>query len=590
MGNSPSDLFLFNTIVNQLNNVFASQPPGPITPFITQLNVLRSDVTRLQLNEPSEANLASINNSILSLTSSLQIARDDIIALQNQAVDAMTLQNIQTSITDLSNSIIALQTSVSTVNVVNLNTLVNTINATLNNLMLTVNSKADKSTSINGKQLSNNITLTKTDIGLSLVTNDQQLKRAANDFRSFPVRSVISGNDIILLEDHEVGGSKYAAPVSAIPISEPITVALSGKANKLSIAPITAGASNKTLSMNVNADGQITSLTESLINITPAQANLGSVVNSDTTNIANTFIRNTFLPLNSTVAVNDSGLNALQKLQGQINSRLVTMTGATVSSNGVTGLVPQPLLGQNNSFLRGDGVWTNNTMNVSSISAALNPAVVNTIYLATSGGFNITLPIPTVSGGSIVVVDTGNNFSASPVVLVPSGGGVINQSTSPLSLTNSITTLYFNLPNNWTVQKQFQPRTTLSVAAAVITNPTITDASYATLATMPTVIPASAEEVIIDVATVFTGINIAVGVFVTLSLTVLDNVTSSVIEQVLSTIYVKDNGIIRTPFKHIIFPSGVATRIRIDAIMSTPATTLVNADYDFATTYKIVTK
>ena len=51
--------------------------------------------------------------------------------------------------------------------------------------------------------------------GLSNVTNDAQLKRAAHDFDTFPARSVPTSNDLVLLEK-STDGSKCYASLSAI--------------------------------------------------------------------------------------------------------------------------------------------------------------------------------------------------------------------------------------------------------------------------------------------------------------------------------------------------------------------------------------
>lgn len=588
----------FIRLVNQLNHVFDLIPPsGPVTAFINSLRQLQTDVQTLQNNEPTTANLASINNSIITLTAQMQSARDDIIALQNQAVDSMTLQDIQTTLTNISNEIIALQSSIGSVNVVNLNALVNSLNTQLTTLNATVASKADKSTSINGKQLNTNVTLTKADIGLSLVTNDQQLKRTAGDFRSFPIRNIISSQDVILLEDAEVGGSKYCAPVSALPASDVVNTSLNNKVDKLSLIATTVGGSNKAVTMSVNTNGQVTAVTDSLINITPAQANLGNVVNVDSTNIGNVFIRNSFVPLNALVAVNDSGLNAIQKLQGQLNARLVPMIGASPSSNGVTGLVPAPVIGQETAFLRGDGSWASNTMGVSAVNAAVNPAVINTIYLANTagGGFNITLPAPTTSGVKIVIVDSNNSFNTNPVTLVPQVGGLINGTSSSLQIKNHITSLYFSLPNKWIIEEQVVARQDFSTDSPVIVapNPALSNSSYTTIASLPTVMSSTFSVFDIQVNAAYSSINPSTAYVITLSLTIVDDSTSAVITQIPSSITVlagATTSVFSVPLRYKLYTaSGTNYRFRIDAkITGGSVAALTAADYDFDFTYKLV--
>lgn len=55
---------------------------------------------------------------------------------------------------------------------------------------------------------SGDVTLDKTDIGLSNVTNDAQLKRSANDFSTFTEKPTPVDADIVLIEDSEDSGNK----------------------------------------------------------------------------------------------------------------------------------------------------------------------------------------------------------------------------------------------------------------------------------------------------------------------------------------------------------------------------------------------
>jgi microcystin-dependent protein len=60
------------------------------------------------------------------------------------------------------------------------------------------------------------VILDKTDIGLTNVTDDAQLKRSANDFSSFPLKAAPVANDLILLEDSENVGIKVYADISTL--------------------------------------------------------------------------------------------------------------------------------------------------------------------------------------------------------------------------------------------------------------------------------------------------------------------------------------------------------------------------------------
>ena len=57
------------------------------------------------------------------------------------------------------------------------------------------------------------VSLDKTDIGLSNVTNDAQLKRSANDFTTFPLKTSPVAGDLVLLEDSENSGEKVYADI-----------------------------------------------------------------------------------------------------------------------------------------------------------------------------------------------------------------------------------------------------------------------------------------------------------------------------------------------------------------------------------------
>jgi hypothetical protein len=65
---------------------------------------------------------------------------------------------------------------------------------------------SDKVSSVNGQV--GVVVLDKTDIGLSNVTDDAQLKRSANDFSTFTEKVIPVEDDIVLIEDSEDSGNK----------------------------------------------------------------------------------------------------------------------------------------------------------------------------------------------------------------------------------------------------------------------------------------------------------------------------------------------------------------------------------------------
>ena len=70
-----------------------------------------------------------------------------------------------------------------------------------------------------------------------------------------------------------------------------------------------------------------------------------------------------------------------------ITTTISNFTGATESSNGTSGFVPAPTIGQQNSFLKGDGTWSNDVSNVDqSVSTANNnyPLLLSSVADATT--------------------------------------------------------------------------------------------------------------------------------------------------------------------------------------------------------------
>ena len=70
---------------------------------------------------------------------------------------------------------------------------------------------------VNGKALSDNISITASDLSLGNVTNDAQLKRSANDFNSFSIKNTPVSGDVILIEDSAASGAKKYITIGSLP-------------------------------------------------------------------------------------------------------------------------------------------------------------------------------------------------------------------------------------------------------------------------------------------------------------------------------------------------------------------------------------
>jgi hypothetical protein len=68
-----------------------------------------------------------------------------------------------------------------------------------------------------GHPLTSDVTVTKSDVGLGNVTNDAQLKAAANDFASFPDKTSPASADLILIEDSAANGAKKKVQLGNLP-------------------------------------------------------------------------------------------------------------------------------------------------------------------------------------------------------------------------------------------------------------------------------------------------------------------------------------------------------------------------------------
>lgn len=106
--------------------------------------------------------------------------------------------------------------------------------------------------------------VTKTQVGLSNVTNDSQLKRSADDFISFPYKATLKTTDIILIEDSDNAGIKSYTSINSLP-NDKIKVSsndstrgylngkLMGTANRIELTELNNGL-DETLKVDAGSD------------------------------------------------------------------------------------------------------------------------------------------------------------------------------------------------------------------------------------------------------------------------------------------------------------------------------------------------
>ena len=201
-------------------------------------------------------------------------------------------------------------------------------NTNVNSLSFLDENFVFKTTTINSKPLSGNITLTKTDLGLGNVGNFKAVSTIANQgltsSEKNAARANIGAGTSSFSGDYDDLTNKPTIPNYSVATSTSNGLMSSSDKNKLD--GIAAGANKYTHPT-----------------YTAKSSGLYKVTIDATGHVS------------ATTAVTKSDITALGIPSS--DTTYTVMTGATSSSAGTSGLVPAPASGKNTSFLRGDGTW-----------------------------------------------------------------------------------------------------------------------------------------------------------------------------------------------------------------------------------------
>jgi hypothetical protein len=126
------------------------------------------------------------------------------------------------------------------------------------------------------------------------------------------------------------------------------------------------------------------------------------------------------LPSNSVLVYDSDNNSWVSKTVNDIFSLVVSvMTGATETENGSMGLVPKPLAGQHNLFLRGDATWANPTaaveIELGKLDKKVDDATADFIQKMADlrGGYPETSTIPQIAS-QIVSVEIAKIVASAP--------------------------------------------------------------------------------------------------------------------------------------------------------------------------------
>ena len=326
-----------NQVLLEINKALnLTVPLTTFSYFQTFVTSLRADFDTINTN----INALTTNNNSVSQASSIASLQTAVGNLQGSTATLLaqigsgSFANLQTSLTNLQTSLSSITSNIGSINLSDLSTSVSNNITSINQLQINLVTKVDKSTTINNKPLSTNITLTSADIGLDQVSNITPLN---------------------------------------LPISNLTQTSLNTKTDKINL-PIgaTVGSATNIPVITYNTQGQITNTTSIPVSVSASTVGLSNVKNIDTTNLVNTTIVSAFTPLNQPIATADNGFVVAQKTQGQLNNKINLVTGTTnnILQIGTGGQIKDSGVTLNDSLNS-----TTNILSASAVNTLINNAL-----------------------------------------------------------------------------------------------------------------------------------------------------------------------------------------------------------------------
>lgn len=375
---------------------------------------------------------------ILSLTNALTVANGGTGATTATAartnLDVYSKSEVDAKDATLNTKIDSVESDLST-NIDNINTDIDNINTNISNVYTKAESDAKyvpKTTTVNGKALSGNITLTKSDIGLGNVTNDAQLKIASN---LSDLNNAVTARGNLGLTALGIGGTPTVLTsmdwLTQVFVVGGLYVVAAGGMTNTPAALVFEDETTVTMIRVVATDGTFLTCEVWPSTSTEAKFRMYNIRFSSGTTSTRTFWVRRIWDSSSTIPLTSGGTGATTAEAARTNLGLGT---AAVLNTGTSG--------NNIPLLNGNGnIWTNSQTIGTSGEKKLT--IVNSTFRDNGSGSLIISSNTTSTGGTggIYLRPLGDTTSTVQLVGTSSGWAISGSSTfsSTLGISGAIT-------------------------------------------------------------------------------------------------------------------------------------------------------